>query len=67
MLTVAGGVLMRVELDCLHLKNVKIDEPCESQLLRAIFGEAHDHPERCAPGAEHATTGRPKTSGDMMF
>merc|ERR1719472_500152 len=37
---------MRVELDCLHLKNVKIDEPCESQLLRAIFGEAHDHPER---------------------
>lgn len=45
-LTVAGGVLMRVELDCLHLKNVKIDEPCESLLLRAIFGEAHDHPER---------------------
>merc|ERR1719305_1997237 len=45
-LTVAGGVLMRVELDCLHLKNMKVDQPCESQLLRTLFGEAHDNPER---------------------
>lgn len=43
-LTVAAGVIMRLSLDCVYLKYEHIEEPCESTILRAIFGDAHDHP-----------------------
>lgn len=43
-LTVAAGVIMRLSLDCVYLKYEHIEEPCESQILRAIFGNLHDHP-----------------------
>jgi len=45
LLTVASGVLMRLSLDCVYLKQNNIQEPCDSKVLRNIFGDWHDHPD----------------------
>jgi uncharacterized membrane protein YfcA len=45
LLTVSAGVLMRLSLDCVYLKQNNIEEPCDSKVLRHIFGDWHDHPQ----------------------
>jgi uncharacterized membrane protein YfcA len=44
--TIAGGTLTRLSLDCMEALDTKApDNPkyCDSKVLRGIFGSAHDH------------------------
>jgi uncharacterized membrane protein YfcA len=41
--TIAGSTLTRLSLDCLEVKKKGRFEECESNLLRALYGDKHDH------------------------
>lgn len=43
LITIAGGTLTRLSLDCMEALNTVEHRYCDSRVLRGIFGYAHDH------------------------
>merc|ERR1719460_3441996 len=42
-ITIAGGTLTRLSLDCMEALNTTENKYCDSKVLRGIFGNSHDH------------------------